>query len=141
MKIIKNTVVIVLVVSAVIVPILLVGKVIGRARTISAANSDPDLTATYEQALDTPTWTTLPSLTPTIRPTITVLIPTETQTPTLDFVQDYNYQPASTGCDVAGFVADITIPDGTEMAPGSVFTKTWSLKNDGTCTWNSDYRI
>jgi CSLREA domain-containing protein len=33
------------------------------------------------------------------------------------------------------FVADVTIPDGTQMAPGEAFTKTWTLGNTGTCDW------
>jgi CSLREA domain-containing protein len=33
------------------------------------------------------------------------------------------------------FVADVTIPDGTQMAPGEAFTKTWTLANTGTCDW------
>jgi hypothetical protein len=38
----------------------------------------------------------------------------------------------------ATFVADITIPDNTVIAPGSAFVKTWRLRNDGTCTWGSN---
>jgi hypothetical protein len=38
-------------------------------------------------------------------------------------------------CDKAQFVSDVTIPDGTVMSPGQKFTKTWSLKNIGTCAW------
>ena len=34
-----------------------------------------------------------------------------------------------------------TIPDGTIMQPGETFQKTWRLKNNGTCTWNSSYKI
>jgi hypothetical protein len=33
-------------------------------------------------------------------------------------------------------VSDVTIPDGTEMAPGEAFTKTWALANTGTCDWS-----
>lgn len=35
----------------------------------------------------------------------------------------------------AAFIADVTVPDGTAMAPGATFTKTWRLRNDGTCAW------
>ena len=38
-------------------------------------------------------------------------------------------------CDKAQFVSDVTIPDGTIMSPGQKFTKTWRLKNVGTCAW------
>ncbi len=36
-------------------------------------------------------------------------------------------------------MADITIPDDTQFEPGDTFTKTWSIRNSGTCTWNSSY--
>jgi len=41
----------------------------------------------------------------------------------------------------ATYVADITYPDGSQLSPGQSFTKTWRLKNTGTCTWNADYQI
>jgi len=46
-----------------------------------------------------------------------------------------------TGCDLASFVTDVTIPDGTTLAPGASFTKTWRLKNVGTCTWTNAYSL
>ncbi len=50
--------------------------------------------------------------------------------------------PGSAGCtDRAGFVADVTIPDNTYMAPGEAFTKTWRLRNTGTCTWTAEYAL
>ncbi len=42
---------------------------------------------------------------------------------------------------MAKWVKDVTVPDGTEFAPGDTFTKTWRLKNVGTCTWNNDYDL
>src|SRR5688572_3647774 len=41
-------------------------------------------------------------------------------------------------CYWAQFIADVTIPDGTNFAPGATFKKTWRLKNIGTCAWNSN---
>lgn len=35
----------------------------------------------------------------------------------------------------ANYVADVTIPDNTVMAPGSQFVKTWRVLNSGTCPW------
>jgi Ig-like domain from next to BRCA1 gene len=44
-------------------------------------------------------------------------------------------------CDRAQFVRDVTIPDGTVMAPGATFTKTWRLKNVGACAWSTSYQL
>ena len=47
--------------------------------------------------------------------------------------------PESTDCDDAFFVRDVTVLDGSELSPGDVFTKTWRVQNNGTCTWSSSY--
>ena len=39
-------------------------------------------------------------------------------------------------CDQAQFVKDVNIPDGSQLAPGASFTKTWRLRNAGVCTWS-----
>jgi hypothetical protein len=52
-------------------------------------------------------------------------IPTETEIP----------------CNRAAFITDVTIPDGTDFEPGEDFTKTWRLRNTGSCTWNSNYEL
>jgi hypothetical protein len=44
-------------------------------------------------------------------------------------------------CDSAAFVADVTIPDNTTVNAGKTFTKTWTLLNNGTCTWSSGYSL
>ena len=44
-------------------------------------------------------------------------------------------------CDRAQFVSDVTVPDGTVMSPGATFTKTWRLKNVGTCAWSTSYQL
>ena len=38
----------------------------------------------------------------------------------------------------ATFLGDITIPDNTQLAPGTAFVKTWRVRNDGTCTWGAN---
>jgi hypothetical protein len=38
-------------------------------------------------------------------------------------------------CNVAQFITDVTIPDGTVMTPSQAFTKKWRFKNIGSCTW------
>lgn len=59
--------------------------------------------------------------------------PTATRQPTSTFVP--------IPCDRADFVSDVTIPDNTYIAPGTSFTKTWALKNSGTCTWTTGYSL
>jgi Ig-like domain from next to BRCA1 gene len=44
-------------------------------------------------------------------------------------------------CDDAKFGTDVSVPDNTEFAPGAPFTKTWRLRNVGTCTWTTSYSI
>ena len=52
-----------------------------------------------------------------------------------------NKAEAATYCDWAGFVMDVTVPDGTTLAVNTPFTKTWRLKNIGTCTWTTAYSV
>ena len=47
----------------------------------------------------------------------------------------------ASGCYDATLVSDVTIPDGTEFKPGDAFTKTWEIKNSGTCDWNKNFKI
>jgi len=93
--------------------------------------------------------------TDTLEPTATeTATPTPTETPTSTATATETPAPTSTLvvvvpgvatqanlCDNAVFVSDVTIPDGTVFAPGTAFTKTWRLKNSGTCTWSSDYAL
>ena len=44
-------------------------------------------------------------------------------------------------CDNLEFVADVTVPDDTTMAPGQDFLKKWRVKNIGSCTWGADYKL
>ncbi|HVN15041.1 MAG TPA: NBR1-Ig-like domain-containing protein, partial [Anaerolineales bacterium] len=87
----------------------------------------------------TPTATFTSTFTPTFTPTSTLTnTPTLTSTPTRI--------PSSTptinnGCDRAEFVADLNVPDGMTLLPDVTFTKTWRLKNVGTCTWTRDYDL
>ena len=50
-------------------------------------------------------------------------------------------ESASSGRSDARFVADITIPDDTRLAPGRQFTKTWRMVNSGERSWGSGTRL
>ena len=45
--------------------------------------------------------------------------------------------PVPSSCDRAQFIADVTVPDGTTFQPNTTFSKTWRLKNVGSCTWTN----
>lgn len=47
----------------------------------------------------------------------------------------------TTCVDQAAYVADVSIPDNTPLAPGAPFVKTWRVRNIGSCTWGSDYTL
>jgi len=48
----------------------------------------------------------------------------------------------ASGCTLgAVYVSDVTIPDETELAPGSGFVKTWRIRNSGTCDWESGFEV
>jgi len=44
-------------------------------------------------------------------------------------------------CLSANLVADVTIPDGTIVTPGSSFIKSWRVLNSGSCFWDSTYKF
>jgi hypothetical protein len=44
-------------------------------------------------------------------------------------------------CNWAQFISDVTVPDNWETTPNDHFTKTWRLKNIGSCTWTSGYSL
>jgi hypothetical protein len=67
-------------------------------------------------------------------------IPTVTPIP-VTAVPTVNTLPPGTSCDRATFVADVTVPDGTNVTPGQAFTKTWRLRNTGQCTWTTGYSL
>jgi len=49
--------------------------------------------------------------------------------------------PVTTVCkDAAEYIGDDGL-DGTTYAPNTAFTKTWTVKNTGTCTWDSKYLV
>jgi len=49
--------------------------------------------------------------------------------------------PVSTACtDAAEYIGDDGLDD-TTYAPNMAFTKTWTVKNVGTCTWDSRYMV
>jgi hypothetical protein len=92
------------------------------AQGTQAPSPAPNTQAPPPAAADTATYTMLPSVTaaPTISPTATL-----TPLP----------------CNWTQFITDINYPDDTEVGLSDHFTKTWQLKNIGSCTWTSGYSL
>ena len=90
------------------------------AQTVEAMEKE-----VQQPTLPIPAATLAPVVVPTAMPVSTVtVVPTEEPDP----------------CLFATFVSE-TIPDGTKLSPGENFTKTWTIRNDGTCDWNTDYDL
>lgn len=71
-------------------------------------------------------------------------IPTNTLTP----IPSNTPVPSATNtpipCNLATWdpaTIDVTVPDYTLMVPNQVFSKTWRIRNAGTCPWNSSYLL
>jgi hypothetical protein len=88
------------------------------AELTRSALAQPTTPVPEETATFTPEPTATASLTPVVSPT-----------------------PTPIPCNAVSFVQDVTIPDGTSIVTGGTFTKTWRLRNTGSCTWNSSYAL
>lgn len=86
------------------------------------------------QALETPA-----AKTPAAGSATPSLIPPPSQTPAPPAAGTAT--PTSQPCDQAQFIADVTAPDGSLMIPGQAFTKTWRLRNLGSCAWGNGYAL
>lgn len=86
-----------------------------------------------------------PSATATFTPTVTAtpMPPTPTANSTAQTATPTSTKPVSPGFtgENATYIADVTIPDGTIVAAGSTFVKTWTIKNTGKTTWTKDYQL
>jgi hypothetical protein len=85
----------------------------------------------------TQTALSLPTNTPTDTPTFT---PTSTSTSSTPLATGSGAVP-TVSCYGLILVNDVTIPDNTPLVPGQTFTKTWLVKNTGTCTWDTGFKF
>lgn len=105
-------------------------KTVDALSTALAGNktSTPAATSTVQATVPL-----LPSSTPLVPTLVPSLTPPPSRTPTITATQP--------PCDQVALVKDTTVPDGTYFTPNTPFTKTWELKNIGSCAWNSYYSI
>jgi hypothetical protein len=103
--------------------------------TAQAGSASPTATPQLTPS-STVTATELPMSLPTVGASPTQIVSAPTQIAT-------NVVSPSTGsgCNNSLYVSDVTIPDGTVMALGQAFVKTWQFQNSGSCSWSSDYQL
>jgi hypothetical protein len=95
-------------------------------QTYAVATFSAGLTQTaLAKPTDTPTET--PQPTNTLRPSATAGAP-QAATPTET-------------CYGLLYVKDVTVPDNTSMTVGQSFTKTWQVRNSGTCAWEAGFKF
>ena len=104
------------------------------AQTLAVITFSAGLTQT---ALAMPTNTSTPTLTPSPTATVTLAV---TKTSAAPVGPGVGVLPTSS-CNSMAFVSDVTIPDNTNMKPGQQFTKTWRVRNNGTCAWESGFKF
>ena len=102
-------------------------------RTQAVGTFAADLTLTAAAA---------PSNTPaaTITPLAT-FTPAATSTGGVVFGATQPVVGATASCYGLAFVSDVTIPDNTPVNAGQTFTKTWKVKNAGTCAWDAGFKF
>lgn len=101
-------------------------------RTQAVATFAADLTLTaFAVPTNTPAATVTPLATFTAGPT-TAIGGVSTTAPVAG---------ATASCYGLSFVSDVTIPDNTPVTPGQAFTKTWKVKNQGSCAWDAGFKF
>jgi len=98
------------------------------ALTLAAQPSEP--TSTTVAVLPSPTSVVVQS------PATVAL-----STPTLWNTSASVVYSTANGCYNAVYVSDVTIADGTVLAPSEEFVKTWKFQNTGSCEWSEDFLI
>ena len=82
-----------------------------------------------------------PFIPPTLAQDVTAPALAE-HTPTPTSLPDIPRPTATPACtNILSFLEDVTIPDGTVAAPGSMLDKRWRVENTGTCNWDETYRL
>jgi len=117
-------------------------QIVSSIYTAGAQTSDAQAQISASTSTPLPVSTATPTFVPTLVPT---LVP-PTYAPMPVYIQKSSSSQSSglftevdqSVCNKSAYIDDTTIPDGTILAPGEVFVKTWELKNTGYCTWKAD---
>lgn len=119
------------------------GSKAGSTPTLSVEEIFTSAAQTFEAQQATELALTPPTATPQPPSPFPTLPPAATAgpLPTISFTSPTVGSGGAPGCDNAAWIADVTIPDGTKMDPNVDFKKTWTLNNNGTCTWDTSYQL
>jgi hypothetical protein len=100
-----------------------------RTQAVQTFSADLTLTA-FAAPTDTATLTPSPSATALA-----------TSTGGLSFGATAPVVAATASCYGLSFVSDVSIPDNTPVTAGQNFTKTWKVKNSGSCAWDAGFKF
>jgi hypothetical protein len=101
-----------------------------RTQAVGTFAADLTLTA-FAAPTNTPAATLTPLATFTVGPTSAIGGAVATQP----------VAASTTSCYGLAFVSDVTIPDNTPMTSGQSFTKTWKVRNAGSCAWDAGFKF
>jgi hypothetical protein len=133
------------------IQILIIGAVLLSACVATPADLTPTVTVNPDEIRTQAVGTFAADLTLTA-----FAAPTNTPAATITPLATFTGGPTSTGgiavgtAPVAGatascyglsFVSDVTIPDNTPVTAGQAFTKTWKVKNAGSCAWDAGFKF
>ena len=109
--------------------------------TQAASTVEAKLTQTASMFTKTPEVTPTSGEISTLAATQTPLITNTPEITATTLLLNTQVPPTQASCDNMAYVDDVTIPDNSPVAPGSKFVKTWKVRNNGQCTWTTNYRL
>ena len=117
---------------------LLIGIAVIAASCGSPAQPQNDISTAVAQTVQAQNSLTKVSVLPTL-----TAVPTLQATSTPDAVSTNTPAAVSSnpGCIVSAELVGESPPDETLLSPGEYFWKTWTIRNTGTCTWNTSYNL
>lgn len=135
--------------------IMLLGALVLSACGATAATEVPTMTvnpdAIRTQAVGTfaagltATAFAAPTNTPAVSPTplvaVTPLVTSTGGVPFGNTAPAGGLGAATASCYGLSFVRDVSIPDNTPVTAGQTFTKTWEVKNAGSCAWDAGFKF
>ncbi len=126
---------------------LLTSACAGEADGTPTPGTDAIMTAAVGTFTGAMTQTALSAPTKTMTPTAAIT-PTLFSAATLPNITPFGTTSGvgavvntTASCFRLSYVADVTIPDSTPMNPGQTFTKTWKVRNTGSCAWDAGFKF